>query len=73
MNEANLEYEGCLGDSYYEDCKIVSKTNTGITISAKFSEKGMQSAISDLAADPSVGATKEEVEKSTISNGFTCK
>ena len=70
MAEARKLYEECLEDSYYENCKIVDESKTGLTIQSNLSKKGIEAIKKDWSVDK---LTKEVIEKNVKNGNLTCQ
>ncbi len=70
MAETRKLYEECLEDSYYENCKIVDESKTGLTIQSNLSKKGIEAIKKDWSVDK---LTKEVIEKNVKNGNLTCQ
>lgn len=70
MAEARELYDECLEDSYYENCKIVDESKTGLTIQSNLSKKGIEAIKEDWSVDK---LTKEVIEKNSKNSNLTCQ
>lgn len=72
MAEAKLEITECESNSYYEGCKIVNETKTGLTVKAKVSDKSLETK--DNGGMFNKDMTKEDVKKvAEEDSSFTCE
>lgn len=70
MDDAKKLYDECLEDSYYENCKIVNESKTGLTIQSNLSKKGINAMKEDWSVDK---LTKEVIEKNIKNSNLTCQ